>query len=82
LELILQAEQLVRDQRRIARRVTAIWNKDTENGLMRHVTISRLYKDGAAWKDTTSFGRDDLLLVGKLCDLEHSWIYDQKHKTP
>lgn len=55
----------------------AIWQNQTDTGVRHNVTISRLYKDGDDWKDTTSFGRDDLPLVAKVCDLAHSWIYSQ-----
>jgi len=40
-----------------------------------HVTVSRLYKDGDDWKDSTSFGRDDLPLVAKVADQAHSYIF-------
>lgn len=57
----------------------AIWQNQTDNGVRHNVTMSRLYKDGDDWKDTTSFGRDDLPLVAKVCDLAHSWIYSQSN---
>jgi hypothetical protein len=38
-------------------------------------TFSRLYKDGDQWKDSASFGRDDLLLLAKLADAAHTWLY-------
>ena len=42
-----------------------------------NVTVSRLYKpEGGQWQNSTSFGRDDLLLLGKLADQVHSWIYE------
>ena len=41
------------------------------------MSVSRLYKDGEEWKQTTSFGRDDLPLVAKVVDLAHLWIYEQ-----
>jgi hypothetical protein len=62
---------------RIGRIRAAIWLNETDNGTFYNVTVSRLYKDGDDWKDTPSFGRDDLLLVGKVCDLAHTWIYKQ-----
>ena len=62
---------------RIGRIRAAIWENATEKGVRHNVTISRLYKDGDHWKDTTSFGRDDLLLIGKVADEAHSWIYQQ-----
>ena len=41
------------------------------------MTISRLWKDGAQWKDSTSFGRDDLPLLAKVADMVHTWIFTQ-----
>jgi len=62
---------------RMGRIRAAIWQNQTDTGVRHNVTITRLYKDGDDWKDTTSFGRDDLPLVAKVCDLAHSWIYSQ-----
>ena len=68
---------------KLGRLVAAIWRNeiDSENGgtVIRHnVTFSRLYKpEGEQWHNSASFGRDDLLLLGKLADQVHSWIYDQ-----
>lgn len=60
---------------RMGRVRAAIWENDTQNGTRHNVTISRLYKDGDDWKDSTSFGRDDLPLVEKVAALAHAWIY-------
>ncbi len=60
---------------RMGRIRAAIWENSTDKGVRHNVTISRLYKDGDTWKDSTSFGREDLLLVGKVADEAHSWIY-------
>ena len=60
---------------RIGRVRAAIWENETQNGTRHNVTLSRLYKDGDDWKDSTSFGRDDLPLVAKVVDLVHTWIY-------
>ena len=46
----------------------AIWENETQNGLRHNVTFSRLYKDGDQWKDSSSFGRDDLPLLIKVAD--------------
>ena len=62
---------------RLGRIKAAIWENDTQNGTRHNVTLSRLYKDGDQWKDTTSFGRDDLPLVAKVSDQAHSWIFAQ-----
>ena len=40
-----------------------------------NTTFARIYKDGATWKESTSFGRDDLPLLGKVADMVHTWIF-------
>jgi hypothetical protein len=55
----------------------AVWKNETEGGVRYNVTLSRIYKDGDSWKSTDSFGRDDLLLLGKVADQTHSWIHAQ-----
>lgn len=57
----------------------AIWANDTQNGVRHNVTFQRLYKDKDEneWKSSDSFGRDDLLLVAKVANLVHTWIYEQ-----
>lgn len=62
---------------RLGRIRAAIWENDTQNGTRHNVTLSRLYKDGDDWKDSASFGRDDLPLVTKVADLAHTWIFEQ-----
>lgn len=60
----------------------AIWENDTQNGTRHNVTFSRLYRDSDGnWKDSSSFGRDDLPLLHKVSDRAHSWIYDHGQKT-
>jgi hypothetical protein len=62
---------------RLGRIRAAIWENETQNGTRHNVTLSRLYKDGDEWKDSTSFGRDDLPLVAKVADQAHLWIFTQ-----
>ncbi len=59
----------------------AVWRNETENGVRFNVTFSRLYKEGDQWQSTDSFGRDDLLLVAKVADEAHSWIFAQSHES-
>lgn len=61
---------------RLGRIKAAVWENETQNGTRHNVTVTRLYKDGDAWKDSSSFGRDDLPLVGKVADLAHTWIFN------
>ncbi len=62
---------------RLGRVRAAIWENETQNGTRHNVTVTRLYKDGDAWRDSASFGRDDLPLVAKVVDQCHSWIFAQ-----
>jgi len=62
---------------RLGRIRAAIWENETQIGTRHNVTLSRLYKDGDEWKDSSSFGRDDLPLVAKVADQAHSWIFAQ-----
>lgn len=67
-----------------------IWANRLEGGaVVYNTTIDRLWKedpetDGngrvvkeGQWQHSESFGRDDLLLVAKIADLAHSWIYNR-----
>jgi hypothetical protein len=62
---------------RMGRIRAAVWENETQNGTRHNVSFSRLYKDGEEWKDSSSFGRDDLPLLGKVADLAHTWIFEQ-----
>jgi hypothetical protein len=59
----------------------AIWKNSSQAGDYFNVTFERLYKDGVEWKSTTSFGRDDLLILGKISDKAHDWIIAQREIT-
>ena len=61
---------------RMGRVKATLWANETNNGVRYNVTFSRLYKDGNEWKQTDSFGRDDLPLVKKVADRVHDWIFD------
>jgi len=56
----------------------AIW--ENENGksgeVFFNVTIERTYYEGKEPKNSSSFGRDDLLLAAKALDQAHTWICD------
>ena len=58
----------------------AIWENETKTGLMLNVTFTRSYKDGEQWKNSESFGRDDLLSLAKCADLAHTWILENTRK--
>ena len=57
----------------------AIWANETENRqVWFNVTVSRLYKDGEQWKDTSTYRRDDLPIVAKVVDMAYAWIWGQE----
>jgi hypothetical protein len=67
---------------RLGRIRATVWANETESGTRHNVTFSRLYKDASgAWKDSTSFGRDDLPLVAKVADAAHSWIFEEQSEN-
>jgi hypothetical protein len=57
-------------------KITAtIWSNQTKDGKTMHsATFSRFYQVGEKLKDSSSFGRSDLLAVAKLASEAHSWI--------
>jgi len=59
----------------------AVWRNVVDNGNasrpMYNVTVSRSYRDGDDWKDSSSFGYDDLLVLSKALDDCHSFIHEQ-----
>src|SRR5262249_48630663 len=56
----------------------AVWKNTTKFGARYSTRIQRLYKDGEKWQRTDSFNRDDLLIVAKVADEVHSWIWNQQ----
>ena len=62
---------------RLGRIKATIWENETEQGTRHNVNVVRLYKDDDEWKQSASFGREDLLLVGLVANLATQWIYEQ-----
>lgn len=58
-----------------AGRITAtVWLNEHDGKPWYSVTISRAYKDGEGkWKQASSFGRDDLLVVAECA--RQAWLY-------
>jgi hypothetical protein len=56
-----------------------IWKNDGgEKGPWYSAVPSRSYKQGEEWKESDSFGFDDLMTLAKLLDLAHTWIMTQQ----
>jgi hypothetical protein len=65
------------DEVRLGSIRAAIWRNEAEHGARYSVTFERLYKEGAEWKSSSSFGRDELLLLAKVADKAHSRIFEE-----
>ena len=56
----------------------AIFENRTEEGAsFYNAQFQRGYRTADGWRNTRSFGRDDLLALAKLADQTHSWIQEQ-----
>lgn len=63
---------------RLGRIKAAVWENSTDQRAYYNVTFARTYMDGEKkFRDTDSFGRDDLLLLAKLADLAHTFVCEQ-----
>lgn len=51
-----------------------VWENQTANGPMCNVTLTRSYREGEEWRETQSFGYDDLMNLAKLLYDAHSFI--------
>ena len=60
----------------------AIWKREVDLGNnsrpMYSVTFTRSYKDGNEWKDSASFGPDDLLTLAKIADEAHTFVHQAR----
>lgn len=59
----------------------AIWANSTDKGTFHSVTFSRSYKVGEDWKESDSYGADDLLALAKLADLAHTQIFKLREEA-
>lgn len=56
----------------------AIFENRTEEGTsFYNAQFQRGYRTADGWKNTRSYGRDDLLALAKLADQVHTWIQEQ-----
>jgi hypothetical protein len=58
----------------------AVWRNESEKGPWFSATASRSFKQGEEWKQSDSFGKDDILPLCKLLDQAHSWILNQQQQ--
>lgn len=59
----------------------AVWANPTGDGGTRYsITVQRIYRDNDECKRTTTFRRNDLLVLAKVLDMAHSWICQQPNE--
>lgn len=63
---------------KLAKVRATIWCNQDAGRSWYSVAITRSYRVGEEWKETTSFQRDDLPLVSKAADLAYAWIWQAK----
>jgi hypothetical protein len=66
---------------RLGRISAAIWKNDTDKGSLFNVSFQRTYKEGEEFKNSQSFGRDDLLVLAKLADQAHTKIHELQNDS-
>lgn len=52
----------------------AVWHNPAGKGPMYTVTLTRSFRDGERWRDSTSFSFQDLPAAAKLLFDAHSWV--------
>jgi hypothetical protein len=63
---------------RLGRLKATVWENEPNGRKMHNVTFCRTYMDEQKkFHDTDTFGRDDLLLLGKLADQAHTVICER-----
>lgn len=64
----------------------AIWENEVGNSVRFNTTFAKVYRlkeddrkaDDNGFRETQSFGRDDLPLLTKVADLAHTWCYENR----
>jgi hypothetical protein len=59
----------------------SVWENHTQNGVMHSVTVTRSFKEGDEWHESTSFAREEIVLASKALDEAHSWIHRELERT-
>ena len=63
---------------RLGRIKAAVWENEADQKKFYNVTFARTYRDEQQnYHDSDSFGRDDLLLVAKLANEAHTFIFER-----
>lgn len=67
---------------RLGRIKAAVWENEADQKKFYNVTFARTYRDEQKnFHDSDSFGRDDLLVVAKLANEAHTFIFERLAET-
>ena len=58
-----------------------IWRKCVHNRLFHTIAVTRLFRNGDLWKESSLFGRDDIPLLRLVLDEAHLWIHQQSSRA-
>ena len=63
---------------RLGRIKAAVWENSSDQRAFYNVTFTRTYMDDQKqFRDSDSFGRDDLLILSKLADQAHTFVCER-----
>lgn len=51
--------------------------KQTRQGTRHTIVVTRLFRNGDCWKESSRFGRDDIPLLRLVLDEAQTWIFQQ-----
>lgn len=54
-----------------------VWANQVGERTWFNVSITRRFEQDGQFKETSSFGRDDLPMVAKLAEMSYAWIWNQ-----
>ena len=67
---------------RIGNVQAAVWSNEGPIGLWHNVTFTRSFKQGDEWKSSSSFNRDDLLVLARIATAAFDWVAANQKREP
>ncbi len=66
----------------VGRIVVSIWENVSDNGVVWcNTTVTRTWKDGDKFRDSTTYNRDDLLFMSKGAEMAYDWIWQHEQSS-
>jgi hypothetical protein len=59
-----------------------VWFKRTKSAPQHTITVTRLFRNGAEWKESSRFGPDDIPTLNLLLDRALNWIVSASDDRP